>query len=242
MEAKSESTTTYCLVVPAGGSGQRMLSDKKQSGGTSKQFLKIGERSVIEHTLEPFLRDQDCLRIVIAVPDQEISATKQIFKDPRVQIIRGGNTRMQSVLSGLNVLHGEFEKSTWVMVHDAVRPNLHSSDLQKLKQTVSVEAYGGILAVPSRDTLKQVESGCVLGTLDRESIWNALTPQMFRLGKLYNAINRAVVEGFELSDESSAMEYVGARVILVAGRADNIKITYPEDLPMLKALIKERKL
>ena len=111
MGAQSESTTTYCLVVPAGGSGQRMLSDNKQSVGISKQFLKIGERSVIEYTLEPFLRDQDCLSVVIAVPDQEISATKQLFNDPRVQIIRGGSTRMQSVLSGLMYYTANLKKA-----------------------------------------------------------------------------------------------------------------------------------
>jgi 2-C-methyl-D-erythritol 4-phosphate cytidylyltransferase len=126
------------------------------------------------------------------------------------------------------------------MIHDAARANLHLSDIQKLKQTISSEIDGGILAKPAQDTLKHIASTHNLTTLDRSRIWHAMTPQMFRLGPLINALRGANQAKIEITDESSAMEIAGASVILVHGRTDNIKLTYPEDLPILEKLIEER--
>lgn len=243
MHNTQQSRIPYTAVIPAGGSGQRMqqgtssAASRLSKSATSKQLLKLAGLTVLQHAVAPFLQDGDCQAVVIAAPASELERITALFDDPRIVIIRGGQSRMNSVRLGLNALHGDYPEDSWVMVHDAARANLYSSDLDKLKIAVEHEAYGGILAVPARDTLKQAESGCILKTLERETIWQALTPQMFRLGKLYEAMNLAFTEGFEVTDESSAMEYMGARVILVEGRPDNIKLTYSEDLPIMENLI-----
>ena len=231
----------YSVVVPAGGVGQRMLKNSAhENPAIAKQYLTVHGKTILEHSVSGFLADTDCQHIYIAVTDSEIKTVSAMFTDSRVSIIRGGKTRMQSVLAGLNALHGLIDEDAWIMVHDAARANLYASDINKLKKTIQHEAYGGILATPARDTLKLVAENSVTSTLPREKIWHALTPQMFRLGKLYSAMNQAVLEGFHLSDEASALEFIGAKVVLVAGRSDNIKLTYKEDLAVLHALISAR--
>ena len=231
----------YSVVIPAGGAGQRMLKNSEHVNPTlAKQFLTVHGKTILEHSLSGFLSDTDCQHIYVAVADSEIKTVSAMFTDSRVTVIRGGKTRMHSVIAGLNALHGLIDDESWVMVHDAARANLYASDINKLKQTIHLEAYGGILAIPAKDTLKLVADNSVTTTLPREKIWHALTPQMFRLGKLYSAMNQAVLEGVELSDEASALEFIGAKVVLVTGRSDNIKLTYAEDLSVMHELIKAR--
>ena len=238
---KLQASQPYSVVIPAGGNGQRMQNKPQQNqAACAKQFLSVCGKTILEHSISTFLNDMDCQHIYIAVADSEIDKVNLMFSDSRVQIIRGGKTRMQSVLAGLNALLGYIDDEAWVMVHDAARANLYASDLQKLKQAVYQEAFGGILATPAKDTLKFVSGNCIVSTLDREKIWHALTPQMFRLQKLYAAMNQAILEGVELSDEASALEYIGAKVVLVAGRSDNIKLTFAEDLPVMNELINAR--
>ena len=237
----SKLSIQYSVVIPSGGSGQRMLKKSVHANSSvAKQFLTIQGKTILEHSLSGFLSDTDCQHIYIAVADSEIKTVSAMFTDRRVNVIRGGKTRLQSVLAGLNALHGLIDDEAWVMVHDAARANLYVSDINKLKQAIHLEAYGGILATPAKDTLKLVAENSVTSTLPREKIWHALTPQMFRLGKLYAAMNQAVLEGVELSDEASALEFIGAKVVLVAGRSDNIKLTYTEDMSVMHELIKVR--
>ena len=241
MSKLSKESLHYSVIIPAGGSGQRMFKNSQHATPPiAKQFLLVNGKTILEHSVSEFIADKDCQHIYIAVSDSEVSKVKAFFSDPRIQIVRGGTTRMQSVLAGLNALNGRIDADAWVMVHDAARANLHASDLQKLKIEVYQEAYGGILATPSKDTLKLVEEKCVSSTLPREQIWHALTPQMFRIGKLYSAMNQALLEGVELSDESSALEFIGAKVVLVEGRSDNIKLTYAADLQIMHNLINAR--
>jgi 2-C-methyl-D-erythritol 4-phosphate cytidylyltransferase len=120
-------------------------------------------------------------------------------------------------------------------VHDAARPNLADSDLHKLLNTLADDPVGGLLAVPVRDTLKQIgPDGRVTSTPDRSLFWQAYTPQMFRLGPLQRALAEALAAGARITDEASAMEWVGQAPLLVEGRADNLKITRPEDLEWLR--------
>ena len=231
----------YSVVIPAGGNGQRMFdSSKSAQVPIAKQFLSVQGKTILEHSISVFLMDSDCQHIYIAVADSEVNKVKAMFSNAKVHVIRGGKTRMQSVLSGLNALQGRIADEAWVLVHDAARANLYPSDLEKLKQGVYQEAYGGILAMPAKDTLKLVSEACVTSTLPRDQIWHALTPQMFRLGKLYSAMNQAVLEGVELSDEASALEFIGAKVVLIEGRSDNIKLTYATDLLVMNELINVR--
>jgi 2-C-methyl-D-erythritol 4-phosphate cytidylyltransferase len=122
----------------------------------------------------------------------------------------------------------------WVLVHDAARPNLQRADLDRLLSELAGDPVGGLLAVPVRDTLKRIGAdGRVQETVDRSVIWQAYTPQMFRLQALRDALNDALAAGVAITDEASALEWVGQAPRLIEGRADNLKITRPEDLDWL---------
>lgn len=201
-----------------------------------KQYLLWGERTLIEHTLDCFL-DQPGLRglVVSLSPTDSWWPALPCANDSRITRAAGGRERADSVLSGLATLRelGAAD-SDWVLVHDAARPNLAESDLQRLLQRLAKDPVGGLLAVPVRDTLKQVGSdGRVTATPDRTLFWQAYTPQMFRLGALQQALSDALAAGANITDEASAMEWAGQAPLLVEGRADNIKITRPEDLEWL---------
>ena len=119
----------------------------------------------------------------------------------------------------------------WVLVHDAARPCLRHEDLDKMFRQLSDHMVGGLLAYPVKDTMKRAdEKQRVSETVERNRLWHALTPQMFRLHLLRDVLNKAIDDGFLVTDESSAVEHAGYQPKLVEGRADNIKITRPEDL------------
>jgi 2-C-methyl-D-erythritol 4-phosphate cytidylyltransferase len=162
--------------------------------------------------------------------------------DPRVERVAGGSERADSVFSGLlRMAELGAGVSDWVLVHDAARPNLAREDLNKLLGTLAEDSVGGLLGVPVRDTLKRVgDDGRVLQTVDRQTIWQAYTPQMFRLGPLRKAMQAALAAGVRLTDEASAIEWMGLAPRLVEGRADNLKITHPEDLQWLSQLWRDK--
>jgi 2-C-methyl-D-erythritol 4-phosphate cytidylyltransferase len=156
-------------------------------------------------------------------------------KNDRIQTCNGGAERADSVLSALSALAGQAAADDWVLVHDAARPCVHSSDLANLVSTLCNHPVGGLLAAPVADTLKKAEPSQlpeVIGTVDRGQLWRALTPQMFRYSMLVEALERALDGGQPVTDESSAMEFSGNMPVLVEGRSDNIKITLPADLDL----------
>ena len=227
----------FWLVLPAAGIGSRMRADRP------KQYLQFAGRSLLEHSLQVFLEHPRLLgcRVALAADDPwwpQLGCAS----DPRVQRCTGGGERADSVLAALQALHaagaGEHD---WVLVHDAARPNLAREDLDRLLQVLADDPVGGLLAVPARDTLKRIGAdGRVAETVDRSQIWHAYTPQMFRLGALRCALQAALAAGVTVTDEASAMEWAGQAPRLVEGRADNIKVTRPEDLDWLIAQ-RERK-
>jgi 2-C-methyl-D-erythritol 4-phosphate cytidylyltransferase len=223
-------TLPFWVVVPAAGVGSRMQADRP------KQYLLWGQRTLIEHTLDCFLDQSDLRGLVVS-----LSATDSWWPelpcavDARITRVTGGRERAESVLNGLAALRelGAAD-ADWVLVHDAARPNLANADLQHLLTTLADDPVGGLLAVPVRDTLKQIGTdGRVTTTPDRALFWQAYTPQMFRLGPLQQALSDALAAGAQITDEASAMEWAGHAPLLVEGRADNIKITRPEDLEWL---------
>ena len=227
----SAATPDFWVVLPAAGVGARMQADRP------KQYLLWGERTLIEHTLACFL-DQPWLRglVVSLSADDGWWPTLPCAQDARITRAVGGRERADSVLNGLIALRelGATDDD-WVLVHDAARPNLADSDLHKLLSTLADDPVGGLLAVPVRDTLKQIgPDGRVSSTPDRSLFWQAYTPQMFRLGPLQQALAEALAAGARITDEASAMEWVGQAPLLVEGRADNLKITRPEDLEWLR--------
>ena len=227
----SHDLPAFWAVIPAAGVGARMAADRP------KQYLQLGGRTILEHSLGCFL-DHPCLKglVVSLAIDDPYWPTLACATDPRIQRADGGSERSGSVLNALlqlNALGASDED--WVLVHDAARPNLSRDDLDKLLAELADDPVGGLLAVPARDTLKRVDKhGRVVDTIDRRLIWQAYTPQMFRLGALHRALADSLVADAVITDEASAMEWSGQAPRLIEGRSDNIKVTRPEDLEWLK--------
>ncbi|GIZ11361.1 2-C-methyl-D-erythritol 4-phosphate cytidylyltransferase [Pseudomonas sp. NCCP-436] len=225
--------TKFWLVVPAAGVGARMAADRP------KQYLRVAGRCILEHTLDCFLDHPGLLGAVVCVaPDDPFWPQLVVASDPRIRRADGGRERADSVLAGLTTLIQEgAAEQDWVLVHDAARPNLAAEDLHRLLESLATDPVGGLLAVPVRDTLKRVGGdGRVCETVDRSVIWQAYTPQMFRLGTLRQVLDQALRQGVTVTDESSAMEWAGHQPRLVEGRADNLKVTRPEDLHYLQRI------
>jgi 2-C-methyl-D-erythritol 4-phosphate cytidylyltransferase len=221
----------FWVVIPAAGVGSRMRADRP------KQYLQVAGRTIIEHTLDCFLGHSRLRQLVVSLAvDDPYWPKLSCASDPRICRADGGGERADSVLAGL---HRLFELGAsdedWVLVHDAARPNLSRQDLDRLLAQVQGDPVGGLLAVPARDTLKRAGAdGRVEETIDRSVIWQAFTPQMFRLGMLQHALAGALEAGVAITDEASALEWAGHRPKLVEGRADNLKVTRPEDLRWLE--------
>ena len=221
----------YWVVIPAAGIGSRMRADRP------KQYLQLAGKTILEHTLDCFLGHPQLRGLVVCVAsDDAYWPDLACSTDPRVHRADGGSERADSVLGGLQKLSGlGASDGDWVLVHDAARPNLAIADLNQLLETLADDPVGGLLAVPARDTLKRANTdGRVQETVDRSVIWQAFTPQMFRLGSLRKALADALASGVAVTDEASALEWAGHHPRLVEGRADNLKITRPEDLQWLE--------
>lgn len=219
----------YWAVVPAAGSGSRMQSQ------TPKQYLQLGGRTVLSHTLRRLLECDYIDGVVVALSsDDKYWSSIEESDDPRVISVTGGQSRAESVLAALNKLKTIAHKNDYVLVHDAARPCLRADDLLKLIHAVAQpDVIGGILAVPAHDTMKRSNaSGVIESTVSREHLWHAQTPQCFRLGLLQSALEQGVQSGIDITDEASAFEAQGLQPLLVEGRSDNIKITRPADLAL----------
>jgi 2-C-methyl-D-erythritol 4-phosphate cytidylyltransferase len=207
-----------------------------------KQYLPLAGRTVIEWSLAPFLAHARTAGIVVplSADDQRWSQTP-LAGNAKIASTSGGTERMDSVLAGLRALQDRAAPDDWVLVHDAARPCLSASDLDRLLTELEDDAVGGLLAAPVVDTLKRAdEGGRVAQTVAREKLWRALTPQMFRYVVLQRALESARTQGVAVTDEAQAVEALGLQPKLVAGDADNIKITLPEDLPRAERILRSR--
>lgn len=227
---------SFWAVIPAAGVGARMRADRP------KQYLDLCGRSLLERTLDCFL-DHPRLRglAVSLAAEDPWWPTLACARDARILRAPGGRERADSVLGGLLLLGEQgATDGDWVLVHDAARPNLCREDLDRLLAELAQDPVGGLLGVPARDTLKRVgHDGRVSETVDRSQVWLAYTPQMFRLGALRDALSAGLAAGAAITDEASAMEWAGHAPRLVEGRADNIKVTTPEDLQRLQSVFVE---
>lgn len=221
----------FWAVIPAAGVGARMAADRP------KQYLQLGGRTILEHSLNCFLDHPSLKGMVVSLAaDDPYWPGLACASDLRIQRAAGGRERADSVLNALLLLHAQgAADSDWVLVHDAARPNLARSDLDHLLAELAEDPVGGLLAVPARDTLKRADAdGRVAATVDRSTIWQAYTPQMFRLGALHRALADSLVADVAITDEASAIEWAGQAPRLIEGRNDNIKVTRPEDLEWLR--------
>jgi len=223
--------TDYYALVPAAGSGSRMGSE------LPKQYLSLAGKPLIHHALAALCSCAEITTVfVVLAPgdsrfhDYDWSA----FGDKLQPLYCGGETRAESVLNGL--MASELEPDEWVLVHDAARPCLTQPLLSKLIAELRDDEVGGILAIPVADTLKRAErTHRIAHTEDRNDLWQAQTPQMFRAGMLIEALETAS----HVTDEASAIEELGLHPKLVASDSTNFKVTYPQDMRLAELLLKE---
>ena len=197
-----------------------------------KQYLPLRERTILEWSLAPFLDSDwiDGVVLVLAKNDQDF-AKLSVARHPKIVTTSGGIARADSVRAGLEIVAEKTRGfvQTYALVHDAARPCVEWSDIERLRDEADDE-HGGLLALPVTDTLKKSKQGKVAATVDRAFIWRAQTPQMFRLDLLMGALRECAERGLEVTDEASAMERAGYKPRLVRGKDSNIKVTYAEDL------------
>jgi len=228
-----DSNLEYWAVLPAAGAGLRMGADRP------KQYLPLLGKTVLEHTLARIQSVPGLTGTVVCLSAQD-PYWPAIQPQPNVLRAAGGAQRSDSVRNGLRTLldHG-VPAQAWVLVHDAARPCVWVADIQRLMAQLARHPVGGLLATPVRDTLKKSDAEQqTTATVNRTGLWHALTPQMFRLGILLNALEQAAVHAVAITDDAQAMELQGHAPILVEGRADNLKITHPRDLRLAEIYLR----
>lgn len=217
-------------LIPCAGNGSR-------SGATGpKQYQQIAGQAMVLHTLAAFGSVPRLSGTLVVVSEGD-----NFFDQAPVELLVaacGGATRAQSVANGLDALLQRGAAATdWVLVHDAARCLITPGQINKLIDACLSDAVGGLLALPLPDTLKAAKDGRVAATLERGDKWLAQTPQMFRMGELKHALQSA---GNAVTDESSAMEFMGKSPLLVEGSAQNFKVTYPQDFSLAESVLLSR--
>jgi 2-C-methyl-D-erythritol 2,4-cyclodiphosphate synthase/2-C-methyl-D-erythritol 4-phosphate cytidylyltransferase len=207
--------------------------------GLPKQYRQMGEGSVLECALRPFLETPDLAGIVVVLaPDDQHWPQCRYAQHPKVVTAVGGDSRAESVLAGLQALADAAQAHDWVLVHDAARPLLAVADLARLRVELAGHAVGGLLGTPVADTLKRVDAaGCVVKSMPREGLWRAFTPQMFRYKLLRDALASALTRRLPITDESSALEAAGHAPQIVASSPANLKLTRVEDWQLARRLM-----
>ena len=218
-------------IIPAAGDGERF--------GEKKQLKLLNGRPLIFHTIQPFVKSELINEIIVVVPKENVNQMarelKSTLTSKKIKVLPGGETRQQSVNNGL--INSDKE-SELICIHDGVRPFVTSILIEKVIKA-SMEHDGAILAAPSTDTIKKVMGDQILETLPRETIWRAQTPQVFSKPALIEAIQIAIDEKLEGTDEASILEKIGYQIGFVEGSSLNIKITTKEDWIFAKAIYNE---
>ncbi len=227
----------YWALIPAAGIGKRFGAD------IPKQYLKVLGMTVLEHTLRRFCAHEKIAGIVVALAADDCYWPElRLPPRPKIHTAVGGAERCHSVLNALKAVGELAAPDDWVLVHDAARPCLRASDIDRLIDTLGGDPVGGILAAPVRDTMKRTDAALgITETVERTRLWHALTPQMFRCRLLAGAIERAVDQGRLITDEAQAVELAGHRARVVEGRPDNVKITHAQDLELAEFYLKQQR-
>ena len=226
----------YFLIVPASGVGKRMEST------TPKQYLRLENGlTIIDQCLKTILEINSISGFVVA-----LSNTDSFFKSSSffnhskiIAIAEGGIERFNSVLNALNSLNETAQPNDWILVHDSVRPCVKKSDIEMLIREASKDSIGGILATNATDTVKEKNASGSISTIDRNKLYMAQTPQMFRFGILKEAIENAIKLGSEITDESEAIENLGHPIKIISGSSSNIKITTKDDIDLANYFLKK---
>ena len=220
-------------IVVAGGKGTRF------GGKRPKQFLELNAIPIIVHTLRQFERSEQIGTAVVVLPPEEMAAFQSLqnkFELKKVsRVVAGGETRAQSVQKGLAAIEG----ADVVAVHDGVRPLVTPAEIDEV--VIAAAANGAaILVAGVGDTIKEIENNRIVGTVPRDRLRRALTPQCFRfdvLKRAYEDLAEIEASGIEVTDDSFLVERLGVEVVAISGSARNIKITNEEDLAIAEALL-----
>ncbi len=220
-------------LIPCAGTGSRA------GAAGPKQYQMLAGKPMVMHTLAAFAEVSRIDQTLLVVsPDDDFFKTSHALNASFLIATCGGSTRATSVFNGLNALLSEGAVAhDWVLVHDAARCLITSDQINQLLDACLGDEVGGLLALPLPDTLKTAHAGRVACTLPRADKWLAQTPQMFRIGSLLEALELA---GDAVTDESSAIEAMGLAPKLVAGSAQNFKVTYPQDFALAQAVLQSR--
>ncbi len=220
---------TCTAIVPAAGRSVRM--------GEDKLLLPLGEVPVILRTLRTLESSRYITEIIVAVREEQIVPLGQLCKDAALtkvrKIVIGGETRSASVLAGLREAD---PASELIAVHDGDRP-LVTVEIINAAIEKAAERGAAAPAVPVKDTIKRVSDGKVTETLDRSTLYAVQTPQVFEHGLILGALEKALTEEADITDDCSAVERIGMPVCLTEGSYDNIKLTTPEDLAVAEAIL-----
>lgn len=239
---------TIDTVVVAAGVGKRFGSQMP------KQYTHIGGQTVLQHSIAALSKVHQLSTCYLVISEEDTIAKTLSFSMP-IKWVVGGKERMNSVFNAVKTIWQQYqtpfsdkafsEKAShhaydnhWVLIHDAARPCVNPSDIEKLitqtTQQFSQQSAGGLLAVPVRDTVKQIthaqDKVLAQKTLDRSQLWLAQTPQIFPLATLYDYLTQAIEQTIAFTDEASLFEHFGKQPLLVEGSHSNIKLTFPEDL------------
>ncbi len=226
----------YWVIVPAAGLGTRMGSS------IPKQYLILGSKSILEHTLDRLLKIPSVVGVVVAVSEADNHwPNLAISQHPLIHTVVGGLERANSVSNVLNFLQNKVRAHDWILVHDAARPCVSLANIQMLCASLVDDPVGGILALPVGDTIKQVDDHQgIVSTVDRRKLWQAQTPQLFRYALLVDCLAHALLQKANITDESSAIELCGYSPKVIEGRSDNIKITRPDDLLLATFILRQQ--
>lgn len=225
---------TFAL-IPAAGMGKRM------GASINKQYLQLAGMPIVARTISVFENAGFIDGIFLVTPVDEIPYCREHVVEAYgfrkvLEIVPGGKERQNSVMNGLRALRGQAEEHDVVLIHDGVRP-LISPELLSESIDVARNCDGALVAVPAKDTIKTVRDGLVIGTPDRDTLWQAQTPQAFRYGVILSAHLAAEQDGFMGTDDASLVERRGGSVRIVRGDYRNIKITTPEDIILAEAFL-----
>ncbi|MCH7880868.1 MAG: 2-C-methyl-D-erythritol 4-phosphate cytidylyltransferase [Proteobacteria bacterium] len=220
-------------IVPASGVGKRMQSS------TPKQYLKLGEKTIIEHTLDRLLSFDGIYGVILVLRADDTDWPGLNYQSEKpILTATGGEERKHSVFNGLLKLRKLDLDDPYALVHDAVRPLVPHRDLVCLVEAATNHEAGALLALPITDTIKQQdEQGNSIKSVAREGLWRAFTPQLFRANLLHQALNHVLQNNLEITDDAAAIEALGMKPKLVPCSAENIKLTHPEDLSLAEQIL-----
>ncbi|MQQ99879.1 2-C-methyl-D-erythritol 4-phosphate cytidylyltransferase [Glaciimonas soli] len=237
----------YFGLIPAAGVGARMGKE------FPKQYLPLAGKPMLQHVLDTFAASTLITHtfVVVSADDGYIAAMMAAaphLADRVTVLYHGGDSRHLSVLNGLAAMRGrlrdQFSDDDWVLVHDAARPGLNVTLLERLMAALKEDDVGGLLALPVVDTLKRgasTDGERVKETVPRDALWAAQTPQMFRYQLLQRALSYALDNAEQITDDASAVEMLGLQPRLVAGSPRNFKVTLPHDIELAELFLKESK-